>query len=92
MPDPNPAALAFLETRRSRPAKTLGAPAPDRDGLRAILTVAARTPDHGKLEPWRFLVLEAPALKRLAETIPAKGADLDIEPGKVEKAVDEYMR
>jgi nitroreductase len=92
MPDPNPAALAFLETRRSRPAKTLGAPAPDRDELRKLLTVAARAPDHGKLEPWRFLVLERPALKRLAETLPKKGAALDIEPGKVDKAVDEYTR
>ena len=92
MPDPNPAALAFLETRRSRPAKTLGPPAPDREELRKILTIAARAPDHGKLEPWRFLVLDPPALKRLAETLPERGAALDVEPGKVDKAVDEYAR
>ena len=90
MPDANPTALAFLETRRSRPAKTLEAPAPDRDTLRRLLTIAARAPDHGKLEPWRFLVLERPALQRLAESIPAKGAALGIDIGKIEKAVDEY--
>lgn len=92
MPDPNPAAMAFLETRRSRPAKTLTAPAPDRDQLKRLLTVAARTPDHGKLEPWRFLVLEAPALQRLAETLPEKGAALGIAEEKVTKEVDAFSR
>jgi len=58
-------ALTFLKTRRSRPAKILTAPVPDRDTLEALLCVAARTPDHGKLEPWRFIVLEQAALRRL---------------------------
>ena len=86
MPDPNPSALAFLETRRSRPAKTLAGPFPDRDEVKRLLTVAARAPDHGKLEPWRFLVLEAPALARLAGTLAEKGAELGIEPEKIDKA------
>lgn len=90
MPDPNPEALRFLATRRSRPGKTLSTPAPDKDALRELLTIAARTPDHGKLEPWRFLVLQAPAMQRLAETIPAKGADLGIAAEKIEKATLEY--
>lgn len=90
MPDPDPAAFAFLETRRSRPAKTLGLPVPDRDEVRRLLTVAARTPDHGKLEPWRFLVLETPALKRLAGTLAAKGAELGVEPEKIAKTEAEY--
>ena len=67
MPDPNPAALEFLLSRRSRPAKTLTGPAPDRAALEPILTAGLRTPDHGKLEPWRLIVLEKPALARLAE-------------------------
>ena len=61
------AALTFLSTRRSRPPRTLAAPAPDRTALREMLTIAARVPDHGKLEPWRFIVLEKPALERLAD-------------------------
>lgn len=68
----NQAALEFLLNRRSRPAKTLGAPAPDRDALMQILEAAARSPDHGKLEPWRFVVLEKPALARLVAAIPAR--------------------
>ena len=59
----NEAALNFLLTRRSRPAKTLSGPAPDKETLETILTAAARTPDHGKLEPWRFIVLEKTALE-----------------------------
>lgn len=90
MPDPNPAALAFLQTRRSRPAKTLTTPVPGAEEVRGLIKVAARVPDHGKLEPWRFLVLETAALARLAETIPEKGETLSIAPDKIEKAVQEY--
>jgi len=83
MPIPNDDALAFLLTRRSRPAKTLTGPVPDREALTVLLTAAARTPDHGKLEPWRFIVLEKPALTRLAAQIPAKGAALGIADDKI---------
>lgn len=62
----NDAALDFLATRRSHPPKLLVAPAPDRAQIADLLTLAARVPDHGKLEPWRFLVMERPALDRLA--------------------------
>jgi nitroreductase len=85
MPDPNPAVLDFLLTRRSRPAKTLTTPVPDRAALRTLLTAAARTPDHGKLEPWRFVVLERLALQRLASAVPEAGARLGIEPERIGK-------
>lgn len=90
MPAPNEAALDFLLTRRSRPAKTLTTPVPDRDALMPILTAAARTPDHGKLEPWRFIVLEKPALMRLAGMIAPLAEKLGIEETKVEKAYRQY--
>jgi len=76
MPDPNPAALDFLRTRRSRPAKTLGLPVPDRAALRPLLEIALRCPDHGKLEPWRLVVLERAALIRLAGLVEDTGARL----------------
>ncbi len=90
MPAPNPAALDFLLTRRSRPAKTLVAPVPDRAALRTLLTAAARSPDHGKLEPWRFLVLEKPALDRLAALAAARGAALGLAPERIDKGVSQY--
>ena len=90
MPQPNPAALDFLLTRRSRPAKTLTGPVPDRETLRTLLTAAARTPDHGKLEPWRFIVLERAALSRLAAAIPARAEALGIDAEKAAKAQAQF--
>lgn len=90
MPQRNQAALDFLLTRRSRPAKTLTTPVPDRAELMVMLTAAARTPDHGKLEPWRFIVLEKAALTRLAGLIPARGVANDIDADMVAKAVKQY--
>lgn len=86
----NQAVLDFLLTRRSRPSKTLTTPVPDADTLRTILTIAARTPDHGKLEPWRFIVLEKAALARLAAMVPARGAALGLAPDQITKAVAQY--
>ena len=90
MPDPNPAALEFFETRRSRPAKTLKSPVPDRNELRRLLAIAARTPDHGALEPWRFMVLEQPAMARLAGTLKDAGQRLEVEAEKIDKARAQY--
>jgi len=46
----------YLTTRRSIPALQLGAPGPDAGAIKAMLTIAARVPDHGKLAPWRFVL------------------------------------
>ncbi|MFX0544074.1 nitroreductase family protein [Roseovarius sp. S1116L3] len=88
MPTPRPDVLDFLATRRSRPAKTLGLPVPDCAALMPMLEMAARTPDHGKLEPWRFVVLERAALLRLAKAIPTLPAALDSE--AIEKAQKQF--
>ncbi|WP_282094281.1 nitroreductase family protein [Epibacterium ulvae] len=77
MPDRNDAALDFLMTRRSRPAKTLVAPAPDREQLTELLTAAARTPDHGMLVPFRFVILEKSAMPRLADLVTKAGTRLN---------------
>ncbi|WP_116134892.1 nitroreductase [Tropicimonas sp. IMCC34043] len=90
MPDPNQAALDFMQTRRSRPARTLAGPVPDAEALQVLLTIAARTPDHGKLEPWRFLVIEKPALERLAGEVRDRGLALALDPERVEKTVREF--
>ena len=45
---------------------SLRAPAPDDAELRDLLTLAARVPDHGKLAPWRFIVLRGDAKAQLA--------------------------
>ena len=68
-------ALDFLLSRRSRPAKLLKAPGPDRTALMELLTAAARVPDHGKLEPWRFVVIEGAAKERLIAAIRARAPE-----------------
>ncbi|WP_209426507.1 nitroreductase [Pararhodobacter sp. SW119] len=85
-PPARPEVLEFLLSRRSRPAKMLRAPAPDRTVLTRLLTAAARVPDHGKLEPWRFVVLEQAALARLGTLCAERGLALGEAPEKTEKA------
>jgi nitroreductase len=62
--------LTLLRTRRSGKPRDLAGPGPDEAQLRAMLEVAIRTPDHGKLAPWRFVIVpreKRPALADLLE-------------------------
>ena len=90
MPTPSPETIAFLRARRSRPAKTLATPVPGREEIADLLAIAARTPDHGKLVPWRFLVLERPALERLAAAVPPHGAMLGLDEQKIAKMAEQF--
>jgi len=58
-------AIDALRERRS--AKTLTDPAPDEGALALLLECAARAPDHGRLRPWRFIVIRGTARERLGE-------------------------
>jgi nitroreductase len=49
--------LSLLETRRSAKPRELNGSGPTPDELRQILTIAARSPDHGTLHPWRFVTV-----------------------------------
>jgi nitroreductase len=82
--------LDFLLTRRSRPAKLLKAPAPQGVDLTTLLTAAARVPDHGKLEPWRFIVIEKPACERMADVVRARGEALGKPEDKIAKGVSSW--
>ncbi len=84
---PNLAALDFLMTRRSRPPRMLGSRAPDTETLQTLLRAAARVPDHGKLEPWRFIVLHAPACQRLARLTETRGTELALDADRLQKAI-----
>jgi nitroreductase len=50
-----------MARRRSASALALREPGPSPEALLALLTLAARAPDHGKLAPWRFVVLRGEA-------------------------------
>ncbi|MXN63882.1 nitroreductase [Stappia sp. GBMRC 2046] len=64
-------ALRLLLTRRSHPAISLEGPAPDEETLNTLLTAASRVPDHGKLAPWRFLIIRGEARQRAGERLLA---------------------
>lgn len=49
--------LSLLATRRSGRPREMVAPGPNAAQLETIIDIAARTPDHGKLAPWRFVVV-----------------------------------
>jgi nitroreductase len=63
--------LSLLQQRHSAPSRQLGEPAPSGDELQALLQTAIRVPDHGKLVPFRLIMLRGEAKlafgKRLAE-------------------------
>lgn len=63
--------LSRLQQRRSVPARWLDEPGPSQAEVETLLTVAARVPDHGKLVPWRFIVIEGEARHRLGDILAA---------------------
>lgn len=90
MTQKNDQVFDFLLKRRSRPAKTLTLPVPTDAELQPILTAAARTPDHGKLEPWRFIVIRGTAMTRLAEAVQARGEELGLDPAQIDKGRSQF--
>jgi nitroreductase len=64
-------ALELLKTRRSVKPMELAGPGPTAGELEALLTVASRVPDHGKLVPWRFIVFDGDARLRAGDAIAA---------------------
>ena len=67
----SPQTLAFLARRRSASAVNLTSPAPTDSELATLLRLATRVPDHGKLSPWRFLVLKGEAKARFVAALEA---------------------
>ncbi|MBA3668322.1 MAG: nitroreductase [Sphingomonas sp.] len=61
--------LSLLETRRSGKPRDMVAPGPSEAELVRILTIAARVPDHGKLAPWRFVIVGPGQRRQLADLI-----------------------
>ncbi len=83
--------LHALASRRS--VKFLRAPAPKPEELDQILQTAMSAPDHGKLRPWRFVLIRGEAIGKLADLALAavkESGDPRMTPEK-EKAVREWM-
>ena len=73
----SPEVLTFLAHRRSTSALTLAEPAPSADQLADLLRLAIRAPDHGKLSPWRFVILEGDGKAAFTARLEALAAERD---------------
>jgi nitroreductase len=61
--------IAFLAARRSVKPDRLVTPGPSPEELDTILTIASRVPDHKKLAPWRFILIEGDARAQLGKVV-----------------------
>ncbi|MEL6919505.1 MAG: nitroreductase [Pseudomonadota bacterium] len=91
----NEAVLEFLEKRHSLPLSTIGDPGPKEDELKRLLVAAMRVPDHGRLEPWRFVVYRREHAAQIGERLlaraiemrgPLSDADADRERNRLNRA------
>ena len=78
-------ALAVLQARVS--ITKLIEPVPNAAQLFEVFKAAARAPDHGKLKPWRFLVIQGEGLSDLSNVLVAAllKANPDVSPAVIEK-------
>ncbi|HEX6375001.1 MAG TPA: nitroreductase family protein [Allosphingosinicella sp.] len=77
--------LSYLATRRSARPRDLVEPGPDPEQLRGIFEIAARSPDHGKLAPWRFVHIAKDRRAAFAAALEAAyRAGKDEAPGRLE--------
>ena len=72
-------ALSLLKTRRSGKPRDLVAPGPTDAELVQILNIAVRAPDHGKLSPWRFVIVGPDQRQALAELLHTALPEYDPE-------------
>jgi nitroreductase len=81
--------LPLLAARRSVAPQAMTGPGPTPAELDRLLALAARVPDHGKLAPWRFVVIEGEARHRVgaiaAEVFKAANPSADEDRVAVEK-------
>ena len=77
-------ALTLLTTRKSN--KKLTAPAPNAEQLEQIFQAAMHAPDHGKLHPYHFVVMENDGLNKLETLLKAAVMEFDLGEEKLKKA------
>ncbi|MCI5073742.1 nitroreductase [Oricola sp.] len=71
--------VEYLKTRQSIPLTMMQGPGPNEEELGAILEIAARSPDHGRLEPWRFIVYREVAGRAIGEKLVARALEMNGE-------------
>jgi nitroreductase len=90
--DLNDGIMGLLLTRRSGSAKAMGGPGPSADQLRKMLQAASRAPDHGKLFPWRFIVIEGDARAKLGQILASALSPNEATPERVAVEQHHFLR
>lgn len=83
-------ALELLLNRRSH--KKLTHPAPQGEQLDNILQAAMHAPDHGRLKPYKFIVIEGAGLETLGELFKETVVEFDLGDEKLQKAEELSQR
>ncbi|MFJ5158790.1 NAD(P)H nitroreductase [Pantoea sp. NPDC088449] len=83
-------ALDLLVNRRS--ASRLAEPAPTGEALQNILHAAMRAPDHGTLQPWRFIIVENEGRDRFSNVLEQAARDSNLEQKAIDKAASAPFR
>jgi nitroreductase len=85
-------AIEALNSRAT--AKTFGGDAPIKEHLAAVLQAAVRAPDHGRLRPWRFMLIEGDQRQKLGELLAAsaKRRVPGLSAGDLQRERDKAMR
>lgn len=91
---PSDAAVRLLSLRRSTSPELMGEPGPDAAQLAAILTIAARAPDHRRVYPFRFIVFEGRARDRAGDILATAFAAVEpaADAERLEKERRRFLR
>ncbi len=90
----NHQAVNFLLTRKSAPISVIHEPAPNDDELEGMIRIATRVPDHGLLEPWRFIVYRGAVCRDIGEFFAKRAGEIEgpLAPQRIEQEKARFAR
>jgi nitroreductase len=89
-PNTGPAAIQSLLSRLSYPGPLMTGPAPSEAELQQILGAAQRAADHGRLRPWRFMVVRPPQYAEFFDRLAAAATRVQGDPARYQINRDKY--
>lgn len=90
----NQSVIDFLLARKSAPISAIHGPAPSDEELDGMIRIATRVPDHGLLEPWRFIVYRGEACKTIGDFFAKRAGEIEGEltPQRIEQEKARFTR
>ena len=86
--------IDYLLARKSPPIQLLKEPAPSDSEIETLLSAAVRVPDHGKLQPWRFILYRGDARLRVGELLAARAQEREgpLTEGRAQQERERFAR